>query len=241
MKNKILKKEKLALNKFLTAVEIGKLNIYGLPTTKSAILSRAAKEGWEYREVTGLGGVRKEFKLPKRYRPKTSITSTKDNQLSYHASTSDYKIWAGQINQTKFIPIRYCKDLQMLAETNLFSSRNPANAVLFHQKFITQHLKANPKDLICIYVQSDSMNPTIRKTGIAMFDLSKGYCGEGVYLIRQGEELKIKRIQKLTATTMLIISDYKVAYPAVEIDLSQSTPEDFAIMGMYLWDAGITV
>lgn len=229
------------MSKFLTALEIAKLAIYGLPTTKSAILARAIKEGWEYREVTGLGGVRKEFNLPKRYQQNQKGLHTDEPSAPYRASSLDYEAWASKIDKSKFIPIRYCKDVQNLTEENLFCSENTPDAILFHQHFIYNTLEADPKHLLCIYVQSDSMAPTIRKTGVAMFDLSKGYNGEGVYLIKQGDELKIKRIHKTTPTKILIISDNKEIYPAIEIDLSQLTKEDFSIVGMYMWDSAITV
>lgn len=229
------------MSKFLTALEIAKLDIYGLPTTKSAILARAAKEGWEYREIKGRGGIHKEFNLPKRYLPNTDPLHTAEPNTHYKAGLSDYEAWANKIDKSNFIPIRYCKDIQKLTEDNLFTSKETPDAILFNRHFIVDTLKANPKDLLCVYVQSDSMMPTIRKTGVAMFDLSKGYRGEGVYLIRQGDELKIKRIHKITTKTMLIISDNKEVYPAIEIDLAQITLDDFSIVGVYMWDSGITV
>lgn len=50
-----------------TAAEIARMCLPGLPTTKSSILSRAAKEGWRYEEQYGIGGVRKAFEIPDRY------------------------------------------------------------------------------------------------------------------------------------------------------------------------------
>lgn len=229
------------MSKFLTALEIAKLDIYGLPTTKSAILARAAKESWEYREIKGLGGIHKEFNLPKRYLLNKDPLHTAEANTHYKVGLIDYEAWAKKIDKSNFIPIRYCKDIQKLTESNLFESKETPDAILFSQNFIFNTLKANPKDLLCFYVQSDSMMPTIRKTGVAMFDLSKGYSGEGVYLIRQGDELKIKRIHKITTKTILIISDNKEVYPSIEIDLTKVTLDDFSIIGMYMWDSAITV
>lgn len=229
------------MDKFYTAAAIAKMAIEGLPTSKAAIHSRAKKEGWEYREKKVRGGTCKEYRLTKRYLVGSSASLSSEAHEAYLVNAQDYEIWASKVDRSKFIPIRYCNDLQMLCETNLFSSRNAANALFFRKKFITQELNAQPKNLICIPVQSDSMGTTIRKTGVAMFDLSKGYRDEGVYLIKYGDGLKIKRIQKRSATTMLIISDYKEAYPEIEVDISKTATEEFAIMGTYLWDAGITV
>ena len=43
------------------------MRLPGLPTTKSSILSRAAKEGWRYEEQYGIGGIRKVFEIPEHY------------------------------------------------------------------------------------------------------------------------------------------------------------------------------
>ncbi len=50
-----------------TAAEIARMRLPGLPTTKSSILSRAAREGWRYEEQYGIGGIRRVFEIPERY------------------------------------------------------------------------------------------------------------------------------------------------------------------------------
>ncbi len=50
-----------------TAAEIARMRLPGLPTTKSSILSRAAREGWRYEEQYGIGGIRKVFEIPAHY------------------------------------------------------------------------------------------------------------------------------------------------------------------------------
>lgn len=55
------------MKKLYTAAEIAQKRLPGLPTTKSSILARAAKEGWRYEEQYGIGGIRKVFEVPERY------------------------------------------------------------------------------------------------------------------------------------------------------------------------------
>lgn len=55
------------MKKLYTAAEIAQKRLPGLPTTKSSILARAAKEGWRYEEQYGVGGIRKVFDIPERY------------------------------------------------------------------------------------------------------------------------------------------------------------------------------
>lgn len=58
------------MEKLLSASEIAKLKIPGLPTTRAAVNVMAKREGWEYEETTGIGGVRKLYKIPARYLPR---------------------------------------------------------------------------------------------------------------------------------------------------------------------------
>lgn len=52
----------------LSAAEIASLRLPGLPTTKANVIVRAEKEGWYFEETTGLGGKRRVYELPDRYR-----------------------------------------------------------------------------------------------------------------------------------------------------------------------------
>lgn len=71
----------------LSAAEIAKLRLPGLPTTKANVLARAQREGWEYEEVTGLGGLRKLFEVPEIYFSKGRLNSAIDLLLESGYST----------------------------------------------------------------------------------------------------------------------------------------------------------
>jgi hypothetical protein len=55
------------VEKWLTASEIAKLGLPGLPSTKVAIAARAEREEWPVKAATGLGGQRNLYQLPERY------------------------------------------------------------------------------------------------------------------------------------------------------------------------------
>lgn len=57
------------MEKLLSASEILKMNIPGLPKTKPALLAKAEREEWYCETKIGLGGVRKVFKIPLAYLP----------------------------------------------------------------------------------------------------------------------------------------------------------------------------
>ena len=50
-----------------SAAEIADMNLPLLPKSKSAVIKKAEKEAWEYIEKTGVGGIRKLYKIPDIY------------------------------------------------------------------------------------------------------------------------------------------------------------------------------
>src|SRR5574343_130252 len=47
-----------------TAAELAAMQLPGLPTSKSAMLARAEREGWPYEERSARGGTTKHFAVP---------------------------------------------------------------------------------------------------------------------------------------------------------------------------------
>lgn len=65
------------------------------------------------------------------------------------------------------------------------------------------------------------------------------YTREGIYLFRQVNELRIKRLQRVNSHTFRIISDNKDMYPIEILDLRDMEEHEFEIYGRYLWDCAI--
>ncbi|MCD5362761.1 MULTISPECIES: DNA-binding protein [Chromobacterium] len=55
------------MKKLLSASEIGAMRLPGLPTSKQAVIARAAAEGWYYEEKKGIGGTRRVYEVPAQY------------------------------------------------------------------------------------------------------------------------------------------------------------------------------
>lgn len=49
------------------------MNLPGLPHTKSAVITRAKREGWRYEEAQGIGGTKRLYELPVSYLRGTSF------------------------------------------------------------------------------------------------------------------------------------------------------------------------
>lgn len=168
-----------------------------------------------------------------------------DKPTFTHNTTNDdqelrYDKFLKSVNFTDFVPVIYYPEAMASAGHGALNYDNyESKPLLFDYEFIHCELRVNPANLICVPIKGDSMEPTICSGGMAMIDTSKKYESEGIYLIRQGEALKIKRLQQIAHDKMLIISDNKEIYSAIEIDLSETNEIEFDVLGKYLWHSEI--
>ncbi len=191
--------------------------------------------------INEFGGAEQNITLEK---PSETIIAEPRASYTYQPSMKDenekaYELWANQQVKDDIIPIRYYRDVYASAGHGAFNFTETADVMWFRTSFIKNYLSIAASKLVCIRVKGDSMIPTIVPGGTAMLHLSDQYEGEGIYLIRQGEELKIKRLQKATVNKVQIISDNKDVYPMVEVDLSNAIEGDFAILGKCVWFAAV--
>ena len=119
--------------------------------------------------------------------------------------------------------------------------RVETEAMWFRASFF-DHLGACPENRFCTRIKGDSMFPTIIDRGTVLWQACTEYLSEGIYLFRQGDELRVKRLQKIAPSVFRVISDNpnKGLYPTFDLDLSHSEDHYFEIYGRYLWDCGIS-
>lgn len=98
-----------------------------------------------------------------------------------------------------------------------------------------------PKYCFCTRIRGDSMHPTLIDRGTVLWRMQNAYTTEGIYLFRQVNELRIKRLQRVNSHTYRIISDNsnKDIYPTETLDLRDMENHEFEIYGKYLWDCAI--
>lgn len=76
------------------------------------------------------------------------------------------------------------------------------------------------KDLNCVTARGDSMEPTIHSKDTLLVDTSKNNPRDGqIYVIRSGDTLWVKRIQKQIDGSLLLISDNDT-YPPMSLTLA---------------------
>lgn len=102
------------------------------------------------------------------------------------------------------------------------------DALMFKEDWIKFELGARPQDLCLIRVHGDSMEPTLRAGDVILVDHSA--CRpdrEGIYILRMGEMLIVKRLQAVPGGQVRVISDnpafdsrvLKLADIGVDVDI----------------------
>lgn len=109
-----------------------------------------------------------------------------------------------------------------------------ADVLVFRREWIANELRVSEKDLFVIFVEGDSMTPTLNPGDIL---LVVEYHGEpitdGVYVIRLEDTLLVKRLQRLPRQSLQVSSDNPV-YSVFNVSLERSST-DFAIIGRVVW------
>ena len=154
---------------------------------------------------------------------------------------AEYDDWAAEQGTDSIVPVRY--------HTNVFGSAGNGyafgeelgtEAMWFRSSFFDV-LGVKPAHCFCTRVKGDSMYPTLTDRGTVLWQMTSRYTGEGIYLFRQVDELRIKRLQQINGHTFRIISDNanKDIYPTETLDLREMQDYEFEVYGRYLWDCSI--
>lgn len=97
-------------------------------------------------------------------------------------------------------------DIEAAAGTGRFFEHENVEEVLYFDvaQLIAEGL--TPGELVGAKVRGDSMGETLRDGDRVVVDLSKR-TPDGVFLLRMGDELRIKRVQRVAGGAWLLISD----------------------------------
>lgn len=242
-----------------------------LPSSKPGVADKAERERWEFEMVPSKGGrhgMKKLYTIPayivdtleekgllhliesgleethhRRALPSESNIYKAYEALAPHEHTEfnlSYSKWAEKQERSDIVPVRYYKEVFASAGNGAIPWDNDPEAMWFRDSFF-KYLGLKPADCFCTRVDGDSMHPTLIDQGTALWHAVTQYTREGIYLFRQGEELRVKRLQRLNINSFNVISDNpnKGIYPTTTLDLSQVNPHDFEILGRYLWSCGI--
>ncbi len=158
------------------------LNIQGMPTTVGGINYKAKTEGWEKRKAEGVKGRAYEYHIDSL--PKETQLALANNKVSVESL------------QEPMTPIPYY-DVHASAGHGAFVDGEPMPSILDIDPSYLINQGISPKNLFAIPVKGDSMEPTFFDGDVAVMKKPTPpmLVLEGIYLIRIGGELFIKRIQ----------------------------------------------
>ena len=108
----------------------------------------------------------------------------------------------------------------------------PLFSMAFRRYWIKHYLRADPANLAVISVKGDSMDGVLNDRDAILIDLSDVAPTGGLYVVRQGVDLMVKRVQKVSGGRLLLLSA-NPAYVPVEVDPAREL--DFAVVGRVVW------
>lgn len=107
-------------------------------------------------------------------------------------------------------------------------------ALMFKEDWIRYELGTVPQNLFLIRVSGDSMEPTLRAGDVILIDRSSSRPDrEGIYIMRMGEMLLVKRLQALPGGRIRVISDNPAFEPWVVERVGSDN--DVEIYGRVVW------
>lgn len=117
----------------------------------------------------------------------------------------------------------------------LIEAEEVKDFLAFKQHWIRDVLRVNPNDLRLIYVDGDSMEPTLHHGDIILVNIGNhSVVRDGVYVVRIGMAVMVKRLQILPGDKLKVKSDNSEVYESFMIDLAK-VGEDVTIIGRVVW------
>jgi phage repressor protein C with HTH and peptisase S24 domain len=113
------------------------------------------------------------------------------------------------------------------------SEDNARDPYFFRRSWLTDRLHAQPDDLKLVYVQGDSMEPSLSHNDMVLADTSKVQPSPpGLFVIFDGVGLVVKRLEMAGASGNVRITSDNPQYPPYE-----HTLEEVQIIGRVVWYA----
>lgn len=112
-------------------------------------------------------------------------------------------------------------------------NERPTHALAFRLDWLQMFVSTQVEHLSVVKVSGDSMTGVLENNDTILVDHTQTEPRDSIYAIRLGNDVFVKRIQRLTNTRLQIISA-NTNYPPFEIDLN-STDTDFTVIGKVVW------
>lgn len=135
--------------------------------------------------------------------------------------------WGGEIVQVPVYEVRVSA-----GPGSGLAEERPSDYMAFDHRFLAQ-IRANPASLVVVTVSGDSAEPTLEEGSLVLVDRSRTQPRDGgLYVLRIGDDLFLKRVQPLASGGLRLISDNPV-YPPDEV--SEADLPRVHIIGRVAW------
>lgn len=139
--------------------------------------------------------------------------------------------WAGMVDKDAFVPVIYAPRLAVAAGNDVINyfAAQETEALMFKRSSL-QHLGVCPHQVFCMRVKGDSMAKTLPEGVIIMVDTAQRKVSEGIYVIRVGDQLLVRRLQ-LTPGNKIIVSSDNTAYKPSELNAASLAEHELDVIG----------
>ena len=109
----------------------------------------------------------------------------------------------------------------------------PLFYMAFRRYWVKNHLNASPRDLAVISVKGDSMSGVLEDRDTILINTAERHPGEGLFVIRIGEDIFVKQLQRLPGGAVQVKSANPL-YETFTVDLARAAGE-FEVIGRVVW------
>ena len=112
-------------------------------------------------------------------------------------------------------------------------SRQIVDYLAFKEEWVRRCLDSDPQNIMLLEAMSNSMSPTIEEGDLMLVDLQDPHFRfDGVYMLRFGGELAVRRVQRRPDGKLIVRSDNPAYEPAI------ASAESINIVGHVIWSGG---
>ena len=112
-------------------------------------------------------------------------------------------------------------------------SRQIVDYLALNSEWLRRRLSVDPKHLMLLEAVGDAMSPTIEENDLVLVDLrDPRFHHDGIYVLRAGSELAVRRIQRRPDGKLIIRNDNPAYEPAVV------APDSINLIGHVAWAGG---
>lgn len=163
-------------------------------------------------------------------RSATFMKQAKSEKHKEQGTNGVYDTQGNPVDIGDFVFIPYYNVSLSAGHGSWVDSEQPTHSLAFRRDWLTLFVTSNLQKLSVVKVKGDSMVGVFNDSDTILIDHSQTEPHDDLYAIRLGNEVFVKRLQRLPHKLMVISANPE--YPPFEINMDDS---DFAVIGKVVW------